>query len=303
MKKDRTGERKLMNNGQWAEIIEYNDYHNIVIQFEDGTIVNKSSYLRFTEGKIENPNDMVYGKIGEERIMNNGLKAKIIEVYNYRNITVEFEDGYIIRNRTYSNFVRGTIKNPYAKKTFGIGYSGNYEDYNSKAHSVWIAMLGRCYKTTDKAYKNYGAIGVKVCEEWKCFANFQKWYNENIYEIENEKVHLDKDILVDGNNIYSPETCIFVPQRINKMFETKKSNLPRGVRQNKSKTKYCATIRVYKDGESEQINLGTFDTIELAEKTYNNARSIIIKNTAEEYKDKIPKKLYDRLIEISNNLR
>lgn len=303
MKKDRTGERKLMNNGQWAEIIEYNDYHNIVIQFEDGTIVNKSSYLRFTEGKIENPNDMVYGKIGEERIMNNGLKAKIIEVYNYRNITVEFEDGYTIRNRTYSNFVRGTIKNPYAKKTFGIGYSGNYEDYNSKAHSVWIAMLGRCYKTTDKAYKNYGAIGVKVCEKWKCFANFQKWYNENIYEIENEKVHLDKDILVDGNNIYSPETCIFVPQRINKMFETKKSNLPRGVRQNKSKTKYCATIRVYKDGESEQINLGTFDTIELAEKTYNNARSIIIKNTAEEYKDKIPKKLYDRLIEISNNLR
>ena len=127
-------------------------------------------------------------------------------------------------------------------------------------------MLGRCYKTTDKAYKNYGAIGVKVCEEWKCFSNFQKWYNENIYEIENEKVHLDKDILVDGNNIYSPETCIFVPQRINKMFETKKSNLPRGVRQNKSKTKYCATIRVYKDGESEQINLGTFDTIELAEK-------------------------------------
>ena len=87
------------------------------------------------------------------------------------------------------------------------------------------------------------------------------------------------------------------------MFETKKSNLPRGVRQNKSKSKYCATIRVYKDGESEQINLGTFDTIELAEKTYNNARSIIIKNTAEEYKDKIPKKLYDRLIEISNNLR
>ena len=80
MKKDRTGERKLMNNGQWAEIIEYNDYHNIVIQFEDGTIVNKSSYLRFTEGKIENPNDMVYGKIGEERIMNNGLKAKIIEM-------------------------------------------------------------------------------------------------------------------------------------------------------------------------------------------------------------------------------
>ena len=246
---------------------------------------------------------MVYGKIGEERIMNNGLKAKIIEVYNYRNITVEFEDGYTIRNRTYSNFVRGTIKNPYAKKTFGIGYSGNYEDYNSKAHSVWIAMLGRCYKTTDKAYKNYGAIGVKVCEEWKCFANFQKWYNENIYEIENEKVHLDKDILVDGNNIYSPETCIFVPQRINKMFETKKSNLPRGVWQNKTKTKYCSTIRVYKNGKSEKVNLGTFDTIELAEKTYNNARSIVIRDIAEEYKDKIPKKLYDRLIEISNNLR
>ena len=90
---------------------------------------------------------------------------------------------------------------------------------------------------------------------------------------------------------------------INQMFETKQSNLPRGVYWNKSSNKYCARIRIYKNGSSKGMNLGLFDTIEEAEKVYNNARSKIIKDTAEEYKDKIPDKLYNRLIEISNNLR
>lgn len=43
--------------------------------------------------------------------------------------------------------------------------------------------------------------------------------------------HLDKDILVAGNKIYSPETCLFVPNRINSLLirGVKTGPLPLGV--------------------------------------------------------------------------
>lgn len=30
--------------------------------------------------------------------------------------------------------------------------------------------------------------------------------------------HLDKDILLKGNKVYSPETCAFVPAKINSLL-------------------------------------------------------------------------------------
>lgn len=63
-------------------------------------------------------------KIGEISISTVGQKMKIIEYYNSSNITVEFEDGTIIKNKQYSNFKSGNIKNPnyykdYSNMRFG----------------------------------------------------------------------------------------------------------------------------------------------------------------------------------------
>ena len=57
-----------------------------------------------------------------------------------------------------------------------------------------------------------------VYEGWHNFQNFAKWYEDNYYEIEEEQMHLDKDILVKGNKVYSPDTCVFVPETINGLF-------------------------------------------------------------------------------------
>ena len=46
--------------------------------------------------------------------------------------------------------------------------------------------------------------------------------------------------------------------------------------------------------------LGRFLSIKEAELVYNNTLLKYIKEIAEEYKNKIPNKLYNRLIEISN---
>ena len=82
--------------------------------------------------------------------------------------------------------------------------------YKCPAYVCWENMLARCYdlKVQEKhpTYK-----GCTVCPEWHLFSNFRNWYFTN-YVSEWE---LDKDLLIDGNKIYSPETCRFVPKDLN----------------------------------------------------------------------------------------
>lgn len=73
-----------------------------------------------------------------------------------------------------------------------------------KSYTIWNAMIQRCYNPNNKSYKTYGAKGVTICEEWKLFSNFRKWYDENYIE----GYSIDKDI--KGGKIYSPNNCIFV---------------------------------------------------------------------------------------------
>lgn len=36
----------------------------------------------------------------------------------------------------------------------------------------WYLMLGRCYEPYSTGYQNYGARGIRVCEQWHTFENF-----------------------------------------------------------------------------------------------------------------------------------
>lgn len=42
----------------------------------------------------------------------------------------------------------------------------------SPEYQVWSAMLGRCRNEKNRAFKNYGARGIIVCERWQRFENF-----------------------------------------------------------------------------------------------------------------------------------
>lgn len=237
-------------------------------------------------------------RIGEERVMNCGMKAKIITYRNCGDMTIEFEDGYIIDSVQYTNFKRGIIKNPYAKIIKGVACIGETStvDINGKvlkSREVWGDMIKRCYDEKQlKRRPSY--IGVTVCDEWKCYANFKEWYDKNIYEIKDEKVQLDKDILIKGNKVYSPEACVFVPQRINVLFREFKNEFP--TLEERSNGTFAIRIRMNEISK----RISGFETKEKAWDYYLKEKQQIIKNVAEEYKDKIPNKLYNRLIEISN---
>lgn len=73
--------------------------------------------------------------------------------------------------------------------------------------NTWNAMLNRCYYKEGSSYKDYGAKGVQVCEEWRNdYQKFLDWSIENGWAA---GLQLDKDIKGDGK-FYSPETCLWV---------------------------------------------------------------------------------------------
>ena len=239
-------------------------------------------------------------RIGETNINYLGSPMVIIEYVNKRNIKVEF---LINKNKVYTNyysFIKGTVKNPYDKTVYNHGFIGE-GDYKPSIKSIhtpqyesWIGILRRCY---DKKYQERQPTyrNCTVCKEWHNFQTFAQWYDDNYYEIKNQRMELDKDILIKGNKKYSPETCCFVPNRINVLFTKhngKRGTYPIGVSFNKDAKKFKSFCN-NEDGSQEL--LGYYSTPELAFNTYKIYKETLIKNIADKYKDSIPQKLYDAM--------
>lgn len=92
-----------------------------------------------------------------------------------------------------------------------------------RSYFIWKAMLSRCY--SDAYQKRYPAyVGCSVHNDWLKYSKFKTWY-DSTYNIHNGmKYQLDKDILVQGNKIYSDTTCCWVTGDINKLLSYKKIN-------------------------------------------------------------------------------
>ena len=238
-------------------------------------------------------------RTGETRVNNDGEEMRIIRYGGANDIDVRFDDGTVIKNRTYEHFKKGNIKNPMTPSVYGVGCIG-VGDYktcdengkHTKCYATWKGIHRRCY---DSKYqeKNQTYKGCSVCKEWNNYQNYAIWHIENYYEVGNEQMALDKDILNKGNKVYSANTCVFVPSSINNLF----------VKSNKIRGKY--PIGVYKNGDkfvaqltkdNEQIYLGIYTTPEEAFLAYKKAKEAYIKEVAEKYKSQIPHELYDALM-------
>lgn len=113
----------------------------------------------------------------------------------------------------------------YHRGLCGVGYSGcDDADYTSNSYYKWKNMVQRCYdKKVHKKYKPEYK-DKSVCEEWLNYSNFRSWFDEHYVPCKNNQIDLDKDLLVQGNKIYSPETCVFLVHYQNLMFEGKRGN-------------------------------------------------------------------------------
>ena len=243
-------------------------------------------------------------KTGEKNYNTFGSEMIIVEYRTNKDIDVYFpEYDWTFKGVTYQHFKNGKIKCPYEKRTFGVGYLGEGE-YKTKengkltrVYETWCNMIRRCYdeKCQEKrpTYKDCSAS-----EEFHNFQNFGMWDKDNYYKIEGEQMCLDKDILVKGNKIYSPETCIFVPNTINLLFI--KNDNKRGkslIGTSPFKGKYVAQCRIInpETGKSKNEYLGRYETQEEAFKVYKYYKERNIKEVADYYKEQIPQILYNAL--------
>lgn len=108
----------------------------------------------------------------------------------------------------------------------GVGiYDGNYTFLDGKQYrpySMWSDMIRRCYsKTESDKNKNSSYLDCTVCEDWLTFSNFEQWV---ITQPDYLSKQLDKDLLVFGNKVYSPETCVLISKKLNTFLTDLRKN-------------------------------------------------------------------------------
>lgn len=241
--------------------------------------------------KLNRTNEKAYNKFGSLMIISNYRGANDIDVYFP-------EYNWTFYNTIYKDFKNGHIKCPYEPRFSGVGYigEGKYKmcenGIETQSSIIWCSMLQRCYNSNN-LLKCSTYNDCYVCDEWLNYQNFAKWYNDNYYTVNDEIMCLDKDILYKGNRIYGPDTCIFVPTKINNLFT--KCNKSRGgypIGVSFYNNKYIATCS---NGYGNNKKLGRYNTIEEAFNVYKEYKEYIIKQIAEEYKEFIPFILYEAL--------
>lgn len=135
-----------------------------------------------------------------------------------------------------------------AKTTHGLTESTTY--------SSWLSMKERCTNPNSKSYEKYGAVGVKVCDEW--LHSFDKFLEDMGERPEGTTLNRKGSV-----PLYSKDTCEWSSFSIQGFDQRKRqtnTSGKTGVSQAKN-GKWVAYIDCEK-----RIHLGTFDTYEGAVK-------------------------------------
>jgi hypothetical protein len=157
---------------------------------------------------------------------------------------------------------------------YGVGindypYPVYADGKNIPEYTAWKGMLERCYYPKfQKKYPTY--MGCSVADEWKYFSNFIEWLHDNEYQAAYH--NLDKDLLIPGNKVYSPDTCLLVTSYINTLLidcGAARGEFPQGVHFHKATGKYQAQLNRF----GKKKYLGRFNSPEAAAVVYNLAKA------------------------------
>ena len=150
------GQSAIMNCGMHATVVEDNNFRNIKIQFEDGTIVS-CNRCNFNSGRVANPSLGKYAsltkrsRVGEYAINNSGIWMHIIEYITSDSIIVKFDDD-TTKNTSYHSFKNGQVKhdtlnikgNALNKNAEFAGLKVDKVVYKDKSDVYYICTCKKC---------------------------------------------------------------------------------------------------------------------------------------------------------------
>ncbi|MGE8458154.1 MAG: hypothetical protein ACN6OY_16485 [Pseudomonas alloputida] len=108
-------------------------------------------------------------------------------------------------------------------------------------YKAWTGMLERCYSEKFQI-RNPTYHDCSASSDWFIFSSFKAWMSTQ----DHEGKHLDKDLLVPGNKVYSPNTCAFIPPDLNRFMvdsQAIRGDLPIGVSWHKARQRFVAQCR------------------------------------------------------------
>lgn len=109
---DRIGEKNVSSNGMKMTIVKYRSANDIDVEFEDGTVARHRAYQNFKTGHISKTESNINDRTGEIGVNNQGYEMKIITYRRTTDIDVQFEDGAIVKHKSYNAFIRHKIAHP-----------------------------------------------------------------------------------------------------------------------------------------------------------------------------------------------
>ena len=167
-------------------------------------------------------------------------------------------------------------------------------------YTLWSNMLSRCYGTkTQSRQPTYQ--GCEVSDNFKSFNFFTEWCQEQV-GFGMDGYALDKDLLTEGNKVYSEDTCVFLPRWVNQSLITQKSkqsNIPSGVHRRKG-----CKINIYQSTLSKFNVLHVLcrsDSIEECFFVYKKEKELYLKELADMFKDNIDIRAYNALVNYQVN--
>ena len=197
------------------------------------------------------------------------------------------------------NTKNGNVKDPYSPSVCGVGilgtkYPTKVNGVQTKEYTLWCNMLKRCYSDTIKK-RRPTYEDCEVSENFKSYEYFYEWCHKQV-GFGNEGFHLDKDLLIKGNRVYSESTCIFIPSEINSLLincTASRGEYLIGVYWHKTKKAFVAQVSRNK---GKQEHLGLFNTEIEAFNAYKQAKEVFVKEQANNWKLQIDPRVYNALM-------
>ena len=224
---------------------------------------------------------------------------KIAKYNDSRNVEIQFLKTGFEAVAELGQIKNGEVKDRYAPSVYGVGilgtkYPSKVNGTLTKESELWRGMLKRCYSDVyKKKYPTYEDC--EASENFKSYEYFYEWCRKQI-GFDNKNWHLDKDLLVKGNKVYSEDSCIFLPSEIN--LALTKNTASRGeyligVCWCNTKKAFVAQVNRC-NGRPER--LGYFNTELEAFNAYKQAKEIYIKELANNFHHQIDPRAYNALM-------